>query len=101
MTKQSRFNEPRIVRRGGVVTTPSLRIEGPVVARWLPILELQTRWLLRGAETTYLDFAGITEIDGAGAAMLKALASSYCVQILGCPPPALNVILEATSPTPN
>ncbi len=94
-------NRPRIVKRGGVVSSSSLRIEGPVVSRWLPILELQSRWLLRGSETTQLDLTGVTEIDAAGTELLKALTSTDGVRIVGCSSLVAKQLSQDASPVPD
>ena len=94
-------NVPRIVKRGGVVSTLSLRIEGPVVSRWLPILALQSRWLLRDGETTQLDLTGVTEIDTAGTELLKALTSTDGVGIVGCSSLVAKQLSQDASPVPD
>ena len=78
------------------MSTLTLRIEGPVVSRWLPVLELQSRWLLRRGETTHLDLSGVTEVDAPGTELLKALMSTNCVRILGCS----SVVANQLSPYP-
>ena len=75
------------------MSTPSLRTEGLVVSRWLPVLELQSRWLLRGGASGSL---GVTEIDAAGTELLKALTTTDGVRILGCS----SLVAEQLSPVP-
>ena len=83
------------------MSSPSLRIEGPVVTRWLPILELQSRWLLRGGETTQLDFTGVTEIDAAGTELLKALMSMDGARVVGCSSLVAKQLSQDASPVPD
>ena len=83
------------------MSSPSLRIEGPVVSRWLPILELQSRWLLRGGETTQLDFTGVTEIDAAGTELLKALMSMDGARVVGCSSLVAKQLSQDASPVPD
>ena len=94
-------NVPRRVKRGRVVSTLSVRIEGPVVSRWQPILALQCRWLLQDGETTQLDLTGVTEIETAGTELLKALTSTDGVRIVGCSSLVAKQLSQDASPVPD
>lgn len=63
----------------------NLRLEGDVIAHWVPALEQEiAQWLQMGRRVV-LDFSDVRRVDGRGAAMLKSMAGAD-VEIVNCPP---------------
>lgn len=75
----------RIEKVGEDEATATLRLEGKIVGQWVTTLEEECVRVLRGRKRLVLDFAGVTFIDGQGAATLARLGSER-VQCVSCSP---------------
>ena len=74
----------RISRAAESPSLATLRVEGRVVAAWVPVLErecwlaLQENWHVR------VDLSAVTFVDGRGVAALRHLGAND-VEIVNCP----------------
>ena len=62
----------------------TLRVEGRVVAEWVPVLERECRRALQQNRHVQLDLSAVTFIDGRGVAALRHLGAND-LEMINCP----------------
>lgn len=76
-----------MLRISKAVTSPSLatlRVEGRVIAEWVPVLERECRLALLENGLVRLDLSAVTFVDGRGLAALRRLGAT-ALEIINCP----------------
>lgn len=76
-----------MLRISRVAESPSLatlRVEGRVVAEWVPVLERECRLALQENGHVRLDLSAVTFADDRGVAALRRLGSN-ALEIINCP----------------
>jgi hypothetical protein len=73
----------RITRVTNGASSILLKVEGWIVAEWVPLLEHEIVAGLQVGKSVDLDFEGVSYIDGAGIRMLQAISSNR-LQIMHC-----------------
>jgi ABC-type transporter Mla MlaB component len=80
--------EAGVLRISRVAESPSLaatlRVEGRVVAEWVPVLERECWLALQENGRVRLDLSAVTFIDGRGVAALRRLGAN-ALEIINCP----------------
>lgn len=74
----------RISRAAGSPSLATLRVEGRVVADWVPVLERECWLALEENLRVRLDLSAVTFVDGRGVATLRHLGAKD-VEIINCP----------------
>jgi len=77
-----------VLRISKAVASPSLatlRVEGRVVAEWVPVLERECRLALQENGRVRLDLSAVTFVDGRGLAALRRLGAATTLEIINCP----------------
>jgi ABC-type transporter Mla MlaB component len=77
-------NVLRIDRAAESPSLPTLRVEGRVVAEWVPVLERECRLALQENGHVRLDLSAVTFVDGRGVAALRRLGAN-ALEIINCP----------------
>ena len=62
----------------------TLRVEGRVVAEWVPVLERECWLALQESEHVQLDLSAVTFVDGRGVAALRQIGAKD-LEIVNCP----------------
>ena len=57
-----------------------LKVEGPIVSEWVPVLEAECQRLLETNKELILDFSSVTYIDSRGVKALQGLS----LEIINC-----------------
>ena len=73
----------RISKTAASSSLATLRVEGRVVAEWVPVLERECRLTLQENGRVRLDLSAVTFIDDRGVAALKRLG--VAIEIVNCP----------------
>lgn len=73
----------RISKTAASSSLATLRVEGRVVAEWVPVLERECRLTLQENGRVRLDLSAVTFIDDRGVAALKRLGDA--IEIVNCP----------------
>lgn len=77
-----------MLRISRVAESPSLaatlRVEGRVVAEWVPVLERECWLALQENGRVRLDLSAVTFIDGRGVAALRRLGA-HALEMINCP----------------
>jgi len=80
--------EADVLRISRVAESPSLaatlRVEGRVVAEWVPVLERECWLALQENGRVRLDLSAVTFIDGRGVAALRRLGA-HALEMINCP----------------
>ena len=74
----------RISRSAASPSLAMLRVEGRVVAEWVPVLERECWLALRENGHVQLDLSAVTFVDGRGLAALRRLRAT-ALEIINCP----------------
>ena len=74
----------RISRAAATSSVSTLRVEGRVVAEWVPVLERECWLALQENGHVQLDLSAVTFVDGRGVAALRQLGAKD-VEIVNCP----------------
>ena len=74
----------RISRAAATPSVSTLRVEGRVVAEWVPVLERECWLALQENGHVQLDLSAVTFVDGRGVAALRQLGAKD-VEIVKCP----------------
>ena len=74
----------RISRAAESPSLATLRVEGRVVAEWVPVLERECRLALQENGHVRLDLSAVTFADDRGVAALRRLGSN-ALEIINCP----------------
>jgi ABC-type transporter Mla MlaB component len=74
----------RINRAAESPSLATLRVEGRVVAEWVPVLERECRLALQENGHVQLDLSAVTFVDGRGVAALRRLGANT-IEIINCP----------------
>ena len=74
----------RISRAAATPSLTTLRVEGRVVAEWVPVLERECWLALQGNGHVQLDLSAVTFVDGGGVAALRHLDAKD-LEIVNCP----------------
>jgi len=74
----------RISRAAATPSVSTLRVEGRVVAEWVPVLERECWLALQENGHVQLDLSAVTFVDGRGVAALRRLGAD-AVEIINCP----------------
>lgn len=74
----------RISKAAASPSLATLRVEGRVVAEWVPVLERECRLALQENGHVRLDLSAVTFVDGRGVAALRRLGAD-AVEIINCP----------------
>ena len=74
----------RISRAAATPSVSTLRVEGRVVAEWVPVLERECWLALQENGHVQLDLSAVTFVDGRGVAALRQLGAKD-VEIVNCP----------------
>lgn len=74
----------RISRAAESPSLATLRVEGRVVADWVPVLERECRLALEENSRVRLDLSAVTFVDGRGVAALRQLGAKD-LEIINCP----------------
>lgn len=74
----------RISRAAESPSLATLRVEGRVVADWVPVLERECRRALEENLRVRLDLSAVTFVDGRGVAALRQLGAKD-LEIINCP----------------
>lgn len=74
----------RISRAAESPSLATLRVEGRVVADWVPVLERECRLALEENMRVRLDLSAVTFVDGRGVAALRHLGAKD-LEIINCP----------------
>ena len=74
----------RISKAAASPSLATLRVEGRVVAEWVPVLERECQLALQENGHVRLDLSAVTFIDSRGVAALKRLGAN-AIEIINCP----------------
>jgi ABC-type transporter Mla MlaB component len=74
----------RISRAAASPSVATLRVEGRVVAEWVPVLERECWLALQENGHVRLDLSAVTFVDGRGVAALRRLGAKD-LEIINCP----------------
>jgi len=74
----------RISKAAASPSLATLRVEGRVVAEWVPVRERECRLALRESGHVQLDLSAVTFVDSRGVAALRRLGAN-AVEIINCP----------------
>jgi len=74
----------RISRAAATPSLTTLRVEGRVVAEWVPVLERECWLALQENGHVRLDLSAVTFVDGLGVAVLRRLGAT-ALEIINCP----------------
>ena len=74
----------RISKAAANPSLVTLRVEGRVVAEWVPVLERECWLALRENGHVRLDLSAVTFVDSRGLAALRRLGANT-VEIINCP----------------
>ena len=74
----------RISRSAASLSLTTLRVEGRVVAEWVPVLERECWLALQEHGHVQLDLSAVTFVDGRGVAALRRLGAKD-LEIINCP----------------
>jgi ABC-type transporter Mla MlaB component len=74
----------RISRAAESPSLATLRVEGRVVAEWVPVLERECWLALQENVGVRLDLSAVTFVDGRGVAALRHLGATN-LEIINCP----------------
>jgi ABC-type transporter Mla MlaB component len=74
----------RISRAAATLSQATLRVEGRVVAEWVPVLERECWLALQENLRVQLDLSAVTFVDGRGVAALRHLGARD-LEIINCP----------------
>jgi ABC-type transporter Mla MlaB component len=74
----------RISRAAASSSLATLRVEGRVVAEWVPVLERECWLALQENLHVRLDLSAVTFVDGRGVAALRFLGAN-ALEIIDCP----------------
>ena len=74
----------RISRATAASPLTTLRVEGRVVAEWVPVLERECWLTLRENGHVQVDLSAVTFVDGRGVVALRHLRAED-VEIVNCP----------------
>jgi ABC-type transporter Mla MlaB component len=74
----------RISRAAATPSLTTLRVEGRVVAEWVPVLERECWLALQGNGHVQLDLSAVTFVDDGGVAALRHLDAKD-LEIVNCP----------------
>ena len=74
----------RISRAAEGPSLATLRVEGRVVAEWVPVLERECWLALQENGHVRVDLSAVTFVDGRGVAALRHLGAND-VEIVNCP----------------
>ena len=74
----------RISRAAESPSLATLRVEGRVVAAWVPVLERECWLALQENGHVRVDLSAVTFVDGRGVAALRHLGAND-VEIVNCP----------------
>jgi ABC-type transporter Mla MlaB component len=74
----------RISRAAATPSLTTLRVEGRVVAEWVPVLERECWLALQENLRVQLDLSEVTFVDGRGVAALRHLGARD-LEIINCP----------------
>ena len=74
----------RISRAAATASLATLRVEGRVVAEWVPVLERECWLALQEYGHVQLDLSAVTFVDGRGVAALRRLGAKD-LEIINCP----------------
>jgi ABC-type transporter Mla MlaB component len=74
----------RISRAAATLSQATLRVEGRVVAEWVPVLERECWLALQENLRVQLDLSAVTFVDDRGVAALRHLGAKD-LEIVNCP----------------
>ena len=74
----------RISRASESSPLATLRVEGRIVAEWVPVLERECWLALQENGHVQLDLSAVTFVDGRGLAALRRLGAN-ALEIINCP----------------
>lgn len=74
----------RITRVAESASWTTLRVEGRIVAEWVPVLEQECQLALEDNRPVRLDLSAVTFIDDGGVAALRRLGANE-LEITKCP----------------
>ena len=73
----------RISKTAASSSLATLRVEGRVVAEWVPVFEQECQLALHEKGHVRLDLSAVTFVDDRGVAALRRLADA--IEIVNCP----------------
>ena len=74
----------RISKAAASPSLATLRVEGRIVAEWVPVLERECQLALQENGHVRLDLSAVTFVDGRGLAALRRLGAN-ALEIINCP----------------
>ena len=74
----------RISRAAATPSLTTLRVEGRIVAEWVPVLERECWLALQENRHVRVDLSAVTFVDGRGVAALRRLGAN-ALEIINCP----------------